>query len=142
MVAIYVFYVIWYVSASFLAFFLFEALGRSAAEFIAQIRHDRSPIYLRRITSFVMPASRAVGMLISVVLIYRLLLLLGLPSNTVLAFSAVPGLAIGLGATKLIGNLFADCRFRPIALCGSRVLRSGRKIGFVTKIGLRRYSRL
>ena len=32
-VAIYVFYVIWYVSASFLAFFLFEALGRSASDF-------------------------------------------------------------------------------------------------------------
>ena len=137
-VAIYVFYVIWYVSASVLVFFLFEALGRSAAEFMAQIRRNRSPIQLRRITSFVMPASRAVGMLISVVLIYRLLLLLGLPSNTVLAFSAVPGLAIGLGATKLIGNLFAG-----LSIQTDRPLRVGEfcevdgKIGFVTKIGLR-----
>ena len=137
-VAIYIFYVIWYVSASILVFFLFEALGRSAAEFMSQIRRNRSPIQLRRITSFVMPASRAVGMLISVVLIYRLLLLLGLPSNTVLAFSAVPGLAIGLGATKLIGNLFAGLSIqtdRPLRV--GEFCEVGGKIGFVTKIGLR-----
>ena len=137
-VAIYVFYVIWYVSASVLVFFIFEAFGRSAAEFISKIRRSHSPIHLRRITSFVMPVSRALGMLISVVLIYRLLLLLGLPSNTVLAFSAVPGLAIGLGATKLIGNLFAGLSIqtdRPLRV--GEFCEVGGKIGFVTKIGLR-----
>ncbi len=137
-VTIYVFYVIWYISAAVLVFFLFEALGRSSAEFIAQIRGHRSAIQLRRITSLVMPASRAVGMLISVVLVYRLLLLLGLPSNTVLAFSAVPGLAIGLGATKLIGNLFAGLSIqtdRPLRV--GEFCEVGGKLGFVTKIGLR-----
>lgn len=137
-VATYIFYVIWYVSASVLVFFLFEAVGRSSSKFIAKIRGHHSSIQLRRITSFVMPVSRTVGMLISVVLIYRLLLLLGMPSNTVLAFSAVPGLAIGLGATKLIGNLFAGLSIqtdRPLRV--GEFCEVGGKLGFVTKIGLR-----
>ena len=137
-VAIYSFYVIWYFSASVLVFFLFEALGRSISEFLARVRGGESPIQLRRITSLVMPISRAIGVLVSVVLIYRLLLLLGLPSSTVLAFSAVPGLAIGLGASKLLGNLFAGLSIqtdRPLRV--GEFCEVGGKLGFVTKIGLR-----
>ena len=137
-VAIYSFYVIWYFSASVLVFFLFEAVGRSSSEFLAHVRGGESPIQLRRITSLVMPISRAVGALVSVVLIYRLLLLLGLPSSTVLAFSAVPGLAIGLGASKLLGNLFAGLSIqtdRPLRV--GEFCEVGGNLGFVTKIGLR-----
>ena len=137
-VAIYSFYVIWYFSASVLVFFLFEAVGRSSSEFLARVRGGESPIQLRRITSLVMPISRAVGALVSVVLIYRLLLLLGLPSSTVLAFSAVPGLAIGLGASKLLGNLFAGLSIqtdRPLRV--GEFCEVGGNLGFVTKIGLR-----
>ena len=137
-VAIYSFYVIWYFSASVLVFFLFEAVGRSSSEFLAGVRGGESPIQLRRITSLVMPISRAVGALVSVVLIYRLLLLLGLPSSTVLAFSAVPGLAIGLGASKLLGNLFAGLSIqtdRPLRV--GEFCEVGGNLGFVTKIGLR-----
>ena len=85
-----------------------------------------------------MPISRVVGALVSVVLIYRLLLLLGLPSSTVLAFSAVPGLAIGLGASKLLGNLFAGLSIqtdRPLRV--GEFCEVGGNLGFVTKIGLR-----
>ena len=137
-VAIYSFYVIWYFSASVLVFFLFEAVGRSSSEFLARVRGGESPIRLRRITSLVMPISRVVGALVSVVLIYRLLLLLGLPSSTVLAFSAVPGLAIGLGASKLLGNLFAGLSIqtdRPLRV--GEFCEVGGNLGFVTKIGLR-----
>jgi len=137
-VAIYSFYVIWYFSASVLVFFLFEAVGRSSSEFLARVRGSESPIRLRRITSLVMPISRVVGALVSVVLIYRLLLLLGLPSSTVLAFSAVPGLAIGLGASKLLGNLFAGLSIqtdRPLRV--GEFCEVGGNLGFVTKIGLR-----
>ena len=137
-VVIYSFYVIWYVAASVLVFFLFEAFGRSGAESLSRWRGSDSPIRLRRINSLVMPISRAIGMLVSVVLIYRLLLLLGLPSSTVLAFSAVPGLAIGLGASKLLGNLFAGLSIqtdRPLRV--GEFCEVGGKLGFVTKIGLR-----
>ena len=137
-VVIYSFYVIWYFSASVLVFYLFEAVGRSSSEFLARVRGGESPIQLRRITSLVMPISRAVGALVSVVLIYRLLLLLGLPSSTVLAFSAVPGLAIGLGASKLLGNLFAGLSIqtdRPLRV--GEFCEVGGNLGFVTKIGLR-----
>ena len=85
-----------------------------------------------------MPLSRAVGLLVAVVLIYRLLLLLGLPASTVLAFSAVPGLAIGLGASKLLGNLFAGLSIqtdRPLRV--GEFCQIGENLGFVTKIGLR-----
>ena len=137
-VAIYSFYVIWYFSASVLVFFLFEAVGRISSEFLARVRGSESPIRLRRITSLVMPISRVVGALVSVVLIYRLLILLGLPSSTVLAFSAVPGLAIGLGASKLLGNLFAGLSIqtdRPLRV--GEFCEVGGNVGFVTKIGLR-----
>ncbi len=137
-VVIYSFYVIWYLAASVLVFFLFEAFGRSGAETLSRWRGSDSPIRLRRINSLVMPISRAVGMLVSVVLIYRLLLLLGLPSSTVLAFSAVPGLAIGLGASKLLGNLFAGLSIqtdRPLRV--GEFCEVGGTLGFVTKIGLR-----
>jgi MscS family membrane protein len=65
-------------------------------------------------------------------------LLLGLPAETVLAFSAVPGLAIGLGASKLLGNLFAGLSIqtdRPLRV--GEFCRVGDNLGFVTKIGLR-----
>ncbi len=85
-----------------------------------------------------MPLCRAIGGLVAVVLVYRLLLLLGLPSSTVLAFSAVPGLAIGLGASKLLGNLFAGLSIqtdRPLRV--GEFCRVGDNLGFVTRIGLR-----
>jgi MscS family membrane protein len=85
-----------------------------------------------------MPVCRVLGGLVATVLIYRLLIVLGLPSTTVLAFSAVPGLAIGLGASKLLGNLFAGLSIqtdRPLRV--GEFCRIGDNLGYVTKIGLR-----
>ena len=63
-----------------------------------------------------MPLSGAAGLLLAVVLIKRLLLL-GLPASIGFAFSAVPRLAIGIGASKLLVNLCAgsliQMGFRP-----------------------------
>ena len=70
--------------------------------------------------------------------LYKLLVVLGLPSTTVLAFSAVPGLAIGLGASKLLGNLFGGLSIqtdRPVRV--GKFCQIGDTLGYVTKIGMR-----
>jgi MscS family membrane protein len=117
---------------------LFEAFGRSLAEWLVKLRGGGSELQLRRVTNLVMPVCRVLGALVGAWLIYKLLVDLGLPSSTVLAFSAVPGLAIGLGASKLLGNLFAGLAIqtdRPLRV--GEFCRIGNNLGFVTKIGLR-----
>lgn len=134
----YIFYIILYSMGSVSIFYFLEAIGRSGAELLTSLRGGRSTLQLQRISNLVMPLSRAAGLLVAVVMIYRLLLLLGLPASTVLAFSAVPGLAIGLGASKLLGNLFAGLSIqtdRPLRV--GEFCRIGENLGFVTKIGLR-----
>jgi MscS family membrane protein len=137
-IATYFFSVVWYLAAGFSAFYFFEAVGRGSAELLAGVRGEPSSLRLQRINNFVMPLSRAIGALAAVALGYRLLIVLGLPSNTVLAFSAVPGLAIGLGASKLLGNLFAGFSIqtdRPLRV--GEFCRVGENLGYITKIGLR-----
>jgi MscS family membrane protein len=117
---------------------LFESLGQSLSIWLAIIRGRRGDLHVRRISNIVMPISRILGALVSMGLLYQLLMKVGLPSSTVFAFSAVPGLAIGLGASKLLGNLFAG-----LSLQGDRPLRVGEfcrigsNMGVVSKIGLR-----
>jgi len=132
------FFICYFLAASALVFFLFEALGRSMAEWLVRLRGGGSDLQLRRVSNLVMPVCRVLGGLVALVLIYRLLIVLGLPSTTVLAFSAVPGLAIGLGASKLLGNLFAGLSIqtdRPVRV--GEFCRIGDNLGFVTRIGLR-----
>ena len=132
------FYIVYFLTAGALSFLFFEALGRSGSEWMMRLRGGESPLLLQRISNFVMPICRTLGALAMVTLIYRLLILLGLPAETVLAFSAVPGLAIGLGASKLLGNLFAGLSIqtdRPLRV--GEFCRVGDNLGFVTKIGLR-----
>ncbi len=132
------FSICYFLAASGLVFFLCEALGRSLSERLVRLRGGSSELQLRRVSNLVMPVCRVLGGLVAVGLIYRLLIELGLPSTTVLAFSAVPGLAIGLGASKLLGNLFAGLSIqtdRPLRV--GEFCRIGSNLGFVTKIGLR-----
>ena len=85
-----------------------------------------------------MPSCRALGVLSAIALIYRAFIMLGLPTSTILAFSAVPGLAIGLGASKLLGNIFAGFSIqvdRPLRV--GEFCKVGNTLGYVTKIGLR-----
>ena len=134
----YLFFICYFIAASFFFYYLFEALGRTLSEWLVRLRGGGSELQLRRVSNLVMPVCRVLGALVGLVLIYRLLIALGLPSTTVLAFSAVPGLAIGLGASKLLGNLFAGLSIqtdRPLRV--GEFCRIGDNLGFVTKIGLR-----
>ena len=133
-----IFYVLYFFAASFFVFILFEALGRSLSEGLVRLRGGGSDLQLRRASNLVMPVGRALGGLLALAFIYRLLLALGLPPGTLLAFSAVPGLAIGLGASKLLGNLFAGLSIqtdRPVRV--GEFCRIGDTLGFVSRIGLR-----
>jgi len=137
-VLIYLFYTLYFCWAGLFSFFLMEALGRRLAEWITILRGRRNALQLSRVSNLVMPVCRVLGAVIGVSLMYRLLILLGLPGSTVLAFSAVPGLAIGLGASKLLGNLFAGLSIqtdRPLRV--GEFCRIGSNLGYVTKIGLR-----
>lgn len=137
-VLIYLLYTLYFCWAGLFSFFLMEALGRSLAEWITILRGRRNPLQLSRVSNLVMPVCRVMGAIFGISLMYRLLILLGLPGSTVLAFSAVPGLAIGLGASKLLGNLFAGLSIqtdRPLRV--GEFCRIGTNLGFVTKIGLR-----
>ncbi len=129
-------YVIRHLSAALLVYLLLEALGRSLS--LTRKRGSQSALRQQRVSSLLIPMSRAIGVLLAVLILYQLLLLLGLPSSTVLAFSAVPGLAIGLGASKLLGNLFAGLSIqtdRPLRV--GEFCRVGGNLGYITKIGLR-----
>ena len=131
-------YVIRHLAGSVLVYLLFEALGRSIAQITPKLRGSDSQLLEQRVSSFVIPLCRALGVLTAVLILYRLLILLGLPSSTVLAFSAVPGLAIGLGASKLLGNLFAGLSIqtdRPLRV--GEFCSVGGNLGYITKIGLR-----
>ncbi len=137
-VLMYGLYTLYFCWAGLFSFFLMEALGRSLAEWITILRGRRNALQLSRVSNLVMPVCRVLGAVIGVSLMYRLLILLGLPASTVLAFSAVPGLAIGLGASKLLGNLFAGLSIqtdRPLRV--GEFCRIGSNLGYVTKIGLR-----
>ncbi|MCP9931689.1 mechanosensitive ion channel family protein [Cyanobium sp. AMD-g] len=137
-VLMYLLYTVYFCWAGLFSFFLMEALGRSLAEWITILRGRRNPLQLSRVSNLVMPVCRVLGAIFGVSLMYRLLILLGLPGSTVLAFSAVPGLAIGLGASKLLGNLFAGLSIqtdRPLRV--GEFCRIGSNLGYVTKIGLR-----
>lgn len=138
MMITYLFYITYFITAGFFFFFFFEALGRTLSERLVLWRGGNSELQLRRVSNLVMPVCRVLGALVAVVMIYRLLVVVGLPSTTVLAFSAVPGLAIGLGASKLLGNLFGGLSIqtdRPVRV--GEFCQIGANLGFVTKIGLR-----
>jgi len=131
-------YVVFLVLAMASVFLLFESLGHSISIWLLILRGRHSDLHLRRTTNLVMPISRMLAALAAMALLYQLLIKIGLPPSTVLAFSAVPGLAIGLGASKLLGNLFAGLSIqsdRPLRV--GEFCRIGSNLGFVSKIGLR-----
>lgn len=134
----YLLFACYYIAAVVFFFCLFEALGCTISERLVHWRGGGSDLQLRRVSNMVIPICRVLGGLAGIIITYRLLVVLGLPSTTVLAFSAVPGLAIGLGASKLLGNLFGGLSIqtdRPLRV--GEFCRIGANLGFVTKIGLR-----
>lgn len=131
-------YVMKHLTGSVVVYLLFEALGRSIARIATRLRGAESQLRQQRVASLVVPLCRAIGVLVAALIFYRLLLRLGLPASTLLAFSAVPGLAIGLGASKLLGNLFAGFSIqtdRPLRV--GEFCKVGENIGYINKIGLR-----
>jgi MscS family membrane protein len=138
LVVTYLLFVCYFLVAAGFSFFVFEAVGCSLSGSLVEWRGGGSDLQLRRVSNLVMPICRVLGGIVAVVMIYRLLVVLGLPATTVLAFSAVPGLAIGLGASKLLGNLFGGLSIqtdRPVRV--GEFCRIGENLGFVSKIGMR-----
>ena len=116
----------------------FEAVSGSGALWLMKFRGRQSDLDLRRMRNLILPFSRALGAISAVVILYQLLLRLGMPPNAVIAFSAVPGLAIGLGGSRLLSNLFAGIAIqsdRPIRV--GEFCKIGGDTGFVSRIGLR-----
>ena len=137
-ISIYFFYVAWCLSACLLAFYFFESFGQSATQAFLRVRGLMAPSRLQRWRSRVQPISRALSGIVALLLVYQMLIQLGLPGSLVLALSSVPGLAIALGASKLLSNLFAGFSIqtdRPLRV--GEFCRIGDYLGFVTKIGLR-----
>ena len=121
-----------------LVFLFLEALARTLSEGLVRLSGDQDIWRLSRTSNRVMPICRILSGVVAVALIYKLLLQLGLSPNLVLALSTVPGLAIGLGASKLLSNLFAGLSLqtdRPLKV--GEFCEIGDKQGFLTKIGLR-----
>ena len=120
------------------AFLFFEALGRSMSELFVKFSGSHQAWKLLRTSNRIMPLCRISAGVISIFLVYNMLLQLGLSPTLVLALSTVPGLAIGLGASKLLSNLFAGLSLqtdRPLRV--GEFCEIGGDTGFITKIGLR-----
>ena len=121
-----------------LVFLFLEALGRSTSEILVRMAGGHDVWQLQRTSNRVMPTCRILSGVVAIALIYKLLLQLGLSPSLVLALSTVPGLAIGLGASKLLSNLFAGLSLqtdRPLRV--GEFCEIGDQQGFLTKIGLR-----
>ena len=130
--------IIFYASLGLSLLLLFEALGRFSSEWILKFRNSNSTVELKRINNIILPSCRFLGAISSIGLMYALLIRIGLPPSTVLAFSAVPGLAIGLGAQRILGNLFSGISIqtdRPIRI--GDFCKVDNQEGYVTRIGLR-----
>ena len=120
------------------SFLFFEALGRSLSEAFVKFSGSHESWKLLRTSNRIMPLCRISAGIISIFLIYNMLLQLGLSPTLVLALSTVPGLAIGLGASKLLSNLFAGLSLqtdRPLRV--GEFCEIGGDLGFIRKIGLR-----
>ena len=134
----YAFQTIYYLTLSLFVLYLLEAGAFIASEWYVNARSDSSDLELRQVNSLLLPIARLVGAVTALILIYRLLIELGVPAQTIFVFSAVPGLAISLGASQLIKNLLsglsikADQPLRVGELC-----KIGDNVGFITKIGIR-----
>ena len=133
-----VFEVIYFSLFIVFVYLFFEAFGRSLSDSLVRMSGKEESWRLLRTTNRVIPLCRVASGLFAIILTYRMLLQLGLSPTVVLALSTVPGLAIGLGASKLLSNLFAGLSLqtdRPMRV--GEFCEIGENQGFITKIGLR-----
>lgn len=130
--------VVTYISFGVAIVLFFEAMAGSSAVWVMRFRGSQSELEKRRLRNLILPFSRFFGAIGAVILLYQLMLRLGMPPNAVIAFSAVPGLAVGLGGSRLLGNLFAGIAIqsdRPVRV--GEFCKIGSEMGFVSRIGLR-----
>jgi len=115
-----------------------ESFGQLAS---AATLHSSKRNYLtkkRRLVNIIILASRLIGSILTIYVFYILLIELGFTEQFLIAFSAVPGLAIGLGASKILSNIFAGISLqadRPVKV--GEFCRIGNELGFIRNIGLR-----
>ena len=137
----FIFEILFYFSLAIFTIFLFEFIGNNFFNKLQKVSSTRSGnkyIDLLRLKTFVRPICRASSTVICTVFLYNLLLSLGVPTNAVLALSAVPGLAIGLGASKLLGNLISGLAMQADQhLNVGNFCRVGDTLGYVKRVGLR-----
>ncbi len=135
------FEILYFACLSIFVIFLFESLGYYFCSIIDKKSKSFSGnkyISSLRIKNFIKPISRFISTVIILCFIYSLLISIGVPTNAVLALSAVPGLAIGLGASKLLGNLISG-----LAMQADQHLNVGNfckvddTLGYVKRVGLR-----
>tara|TARA_B100001248_G_scaffold257175_1_gene239272 strand:+ start:496 stop:2619 length:2124 start_codon:yes stop_codon:yes gene_type:complete len=137
----FIFEVLLYLSVAIFTIFLFEFIGKNFFDRLQKVSSTRSGnkyVNLLRLRTFTRPICRVLSTVICIVLIYNLLLSLGVPTNAVLAFSAVPGLALGLGASKLLGNLISGLIMQADQhLNVGNFCKVGNTLGYVKRVGLR-----
>ena len=115
-----------------------ELVGQIASAATLNFAESSFLIKKRRIVNVIILVSRSIGSLLIVCVFYWMLLDLGFTDQFLLAFSAVPGLAIGLGASKILSNIFAGISLqadRPIKV--GEFCQIGNELGFIRNIGLR-----
>ena len=129
-------------SASLFSFLALSAIGTSLSRSYLKATGRESDQDRNRIGGAILPIFRFIGVCLAIYFFYQLLLTLGLPASAIVAFSAVPGLAIGLGASKMLGNLFAGLSIqsdRPFQVGDFVEIGSAKFVsaGFISRIGIR-----
>jgi MscS family membrane protein len=131
-----------FASASLFAFLALSVIGTYLSRSYLKATGRLSDQDRNRIGGAILPAFRFIGVCLAIYFFYQLLLTLGLPASAIVAFSAVPGLAIGLGASKMLGNLFAGLSIqsdRPFQVGDFIEIGAAKFVsaGFISRIGIR-----
>lgn len=119
-------------------FAISESIGQLACATTLNSAKNNYLVKKKRLVNIIILISRSMGSLLTIYIFYILLLELGFTDQFLLAFSAVPGLAIGLGASKILSNIFAGISLqadRPVKV--GEFCQIGQELGFIRNIGLR-----
>jgi len=131
-----------FASASLFSFLALSVIGTFISRSYLKATGRLSDQDRNRIGGAILPVFRFLGVCLAIYFFYQLLLSLGLPASAIVAFSAVPGLAIGLGASKMLGNLFAGLSIqsdRPFQVGDFVEIGAAKPFtaGFISRIGIR-----
>ncbi len=135
------FEILYFTSLSIFVIFFFESLSN----YICMMTEEKSKRYSAnnyiaslRVKTFIKPITRFISTAIILLLLYFLLISIGVPTNAILALSAVPGLAIGLGSSKLLGNIISGLVMQADQhLSVGNFCKVDDIVGYVKRVGLR-----